>query len=228
MSRCFSLTRTGLSDGIPVWTDDCATQRYVMVGAELRPRMHEVRVGLAQAHPPIMQGESLQRASVINTAQGPKLAAPKPGQKGVLVFIDTGYAQPLPALCGWETTSGQPREIAHGREGFVGYTGKRIDEFGDIEYVPEIDTATCYDIGLLLLMPGDAVRVAFQAPGSLVGVVEYRNPRHGPQFRIIENDVNDDYRYQYVSPQAEADMVEQLYGGGASAYYMRQAGLCDW
>jgi hypothetical protein len=223
MSRCWTLTHTGMVEGIALsatylpnnphgvalgedWTNDYS-------GEVTRIKKRSIFVSLDRFDPPLFSNDLLKEARLAKGGDKSFLRRGRPNDAGVLVYIDTAHTEPCVTGGSWETLSGNPLTVARGKEGFCSYTLNTRSEwryFEEEELRERIEEETCYDLGLVLMMPGDRLKVRFHAPGSVVGTLEYRTKASGLKFELTENEVDRDYRYEQPDHQSEYEMKQML------------------
>jgi hypothetical protein len=230
MSRCLTLTHTGLTDGIraigsenypsAVWLGDDFERHYFSDDEESGSTLcrHSTVVRLHADHPPVItlvDGEQrIHAASVMKGSDGRPLIRTGPlDQRGILVYLDTSHTEPCTTGGRWKVLRGNPSVVAEGRRGHRLYKVRYRN--GDpfhyaAEPVEEVDTSTSYACDLVLLMPGDQMEVTFHAPGKVVGVLTYVSPKAGLKFNLTVNEPDENYVYEVPDYQDEADLNAYL------------------
>lgn len=222
MGECFTVTHDGLTPGIHVSTAGGA-KPYVTVGANYERQggsddypgaLHRVpnMVRLDRLHPPTLDNGRLLAANVTRSGGRYYLRSVVPNGEGVLVFIDTAYEGPCVQGGQWIVEDRDyVQEIAFGNEGHKIYT---VQPRGLLAApTEEVDTETCYNVGLLLLKPGARLKITFNAPGAVRAELTFDGT--APSFRITEKEVDPDYTYEPPDRDLERKIRSEL---GAMVY----------
>lgn len=219
MSRCFTVTYTGMVPGIAV-SGTHQGRPYVTVGAEYvheggvdggpgELRRQPNKVLLDRFKPPTLENDRLTAAHLVRGGGHIYLGRAKPCNSGVLVYINTGHEGPCVIGGHWTAEdSALVQEICHGREGHRRYRQGSHDLY--IDSFEQVDDETCYAVALLLLMPGARVNITFNAPGQLVGEVAFDSGE--PTFRTTVNAIDPDYTYE--PPDYEYERLMSSFAGG--------------
>jgi hypothetical protein len=218
MGECFTVTHDGLTPGIYVSAAG-GDKPYVTVGANYERRggsddhpghLYRVpnKVQLDGFYPPTLDNGRLMAANVTRGGGRYYLRSVVPSGEGVLVFIDTAYEGPCVQGGQWTIEDSHfVQVIAFGNEGHKPYTAKSHEPFA--ESTEEMDTETCYNVGLLLLKPGARLKITFNAPGAVRAELTFDGT--APSFRITEKKVDPDYTYEPPDRDLERKMRSDIH-----------------
>jgi hypothetical protein len=226
MSRCFTLDDTGLSNGIvvhrsstPGWPHSIGVGRDYRhdLESEWDTLITDWRIlPLDHHHPPTLvecrDGTSrVVRASIITVKDRQFVRAAYPGQRDVLVRVDTGHTEPCETGGDWVVKSGNPQLIMKGKVGQHVYrVHHRGGSFGIHpfdERVEEVDNRAAWNVGVLRLAPGDSLEVIFKAPGEVVGLLSCVRPGD-VRFELTTNKPDTSYEWESPNYQEERDIED--------------------
>jgi hypothetical protein len=228
MSRCFTLDRTGLSNGIAVdvsftsnrpssvrfgeeYTYDL-TKRLFGGGEDVLLKVWRT-VSIDRDNPPSLvtchDGSiRVSQASATEARKHVYLRAPYNSQSGSLVRIDTGHTEPCESGGYWCTQTGHPRDLLRGHAGLQTYSIRPTYRAGYADpfepLVEYVDVRSSWDIGLVLISAGDSIEVTFNAPGRVTGLLKCG--RTGAlSYELTSNEIDTKYQWEAVDHQADYD-----------------------